>query len=79
MKRISWRELRKICLLLGCVDARMRGDHLIMTRPGLARPIVIKMARELGDDIILSNLRTLGIERKRFEELLDQIRKRKKN
>jgi hypothetical protein len=48
-----------------------------MTRPGLARPIVIKMDRELGEDLIRSNMRTLEIDRHEFERQLDIVRKRR--
>lgn len=53
------------------------GDHLIMTRPGLARPIVIKKDRDLGNDIVQSNKRTLGLTTAQFEELLDRVRGRR--
>ncbi len=46
-----------------------------MTRPGLARPIVIKMDRGIGEDIIRSNMRTLGIDRAEFERLPAIVRK----
>ena len=75
---VSWRELRKICQLLGCTESRQKGDHLVMTRPGLARPVVIKMDDNLGEDIVRSNMRTLNVSRKRFEELLSQVRGQKK-
>jgi len=74
LKHVSWRELRDICLLLGYVEARTKGDHLVMTRPGVARPVVIKMDADLGEDIVQSNKRTMGISSARFDELLDQVR-----
>jgi predicted RNA binding protein YcfA (HicA-like mRNA interferase family) len=77
LKRITWQELRDICRLLGCVESRTKGDHLIMTRPGLARPVVIKMDRDLGEDIIRGNMRTLGIDRNEFERQLAIVRKRR--
>jgi len=55
----------------------MKGDHLIMTRPGMARPVVIKMDRDLGEDIIRSNMKTLSIDRAEFERQLDIVRKRR--
>jgi hypothetical protein len=60
--------------MAGCSESRIRGDHLMMTRPGMARPVVIKMDRDLGDDIIHANRRTLGLTRAEFEALLDQVR-----
>jgi hypothetical protein len=50
-----------------------------MVRPGLPRPIVIKMDNKLGEDIVRSNMRTLGIDRKRFEDLLSQVRGKNKS
>lgn len=72
--RVTWQELERICLLLGCQRARIKGDHLVMTRPGMARPVIIKMDRDLGEDIVRSNMRTLGVEKKQFEALLNQVR-----
>lgn len=72
--RVTWQELEKICLLLGCSPGRIKGDHLIMTRAGMARPVVIKMDRDLGEDIVRTNMQTLGVDRKRFEQLLNQVR-----
>jgi hypothetical protein len=48
-----------------------------MTRPGLARPVVIKMDRDLGEDVVRSNMRTLGIDRIEFERQLDIVRNRR--
>jgi hypothetical protein len=45
-----------------------------MTTPGMARPVIIKMDRDLGEDVIRSNIRTLGLSRRQFEELLAQAR-----
>lgn len=75
--RVSWQELRDICLLEGCHPDRVRGDHLVMTRAGMARPIIIKMDKQLGEDIVRTNMRTLGLDRKRFEILLSQVRREK--
>ncbi len=76
--RVTWQELRAVCLLLGCSESRVRGDHLAMTRPGMARPVIIKMVKDLGEDIIRSNMLTLGVSRKEFETLIARIRRAKK-
>lgn len=78
MRRISWQELRDVCKLAGCVEVRTKGDHLLMTKPGLARPVVIKMDKDLGEDIVRSNLRTLGLSRADFEALLAVARGHKR-
>lgn len=74
MKKVSWQELRDVCRLAGCVEARTKGDHLVMTRVGLARPVIIKMDKDIGEDIVRSNMRTLGLSRKEFERLLAIVR-----
>jgi predicted RNA binding protein YcfA (HicA-like mRNA interferase family) len=74
--RCTWQELEKICLLLGWQRARIKGDHLVMTRAGMARPVVIKMDRDLGEDIVRTNMQTLGIPRRQFEQLLARIRRK---
>lgn len=76
--KVSWQELRDVCLLEGCHPDRTKGDHLVMTRPGMARPVVIKMDKSLGEDIVRTNMHTLGIDRKRFEQLLGQVRRHKR-
>ena len=78
MRRVSWKELRDIFRLAGCVEDRTKGDHLIMTKPGLARPLVIKMDRDLGEDIIRTNMRTIGMDRKEFDRHLNTVRRKRK-
>ncbi len=77
MRRISWQELRDVCKLAGCVESRIKGDHLIMTKPGIARPVIIKMDKDLGEDTIRSNMRTLGMSRQQFEAYLKIVRGQK--
>ena len=77
MRRIRWQELRDIFKLAGFIEARIKGDHLMMTKPGVARPLVIKMDRDLGEDTIRTNMHTAGMDRKEFECLLDVIRRRR--
>jgi predicted RNA binding protein YcfA (HicA-like mRNA interferase family) len=74
VKHISWQELRDVCKLAGCVETRTKGDHLVMTKPGLARPVIIKMDKDLGEDLIRSNMRTLNLSRKEFEQLPRVVR-----
>lgn len=78
MKRLKWQELRDICILAGYSNPVIRGDHLKMTRPGSARPVVIKMDSNLGEDIVQSNKRTMGLTTAEFHDLLDQVRGKKK-
>jgi predicted RNA binding protein YcfA (HicA-like mRNA interferase family) len=53
--------------------ARQKGDHLSFVKEGIARPIVIPKWSEVPVFIIKNNLRTAGISRERFFELLGNI------
>ena len=76
MRPVDWKELVSLCEAEGCELDRERGDHYIMTKPGLARPVVIPKKRDLREDISLSIGRTLGLNRKQLEQKL--IRKPKR-
>jgi len=65
----------KIFELEGFTIKRQKGDHLILTKPGVKRPVVIKKSsREVPVTHILTNLRTAEISRERYFELLDRVR-----
>ena len=49
-----------------------------MSHPDRPRPVVVKMDSDLGEDIVQSNKRTMGLTTQEFEDLLDQVRGRKK-
>lgn len=59
--------------MTGCLLKRTKGDHLIYTRPGLKRPIVITADREVPVFIIRSNLRTLGISSDEYLAIIKQL------
>jgi hypothetical protein len=46
-----------------------------MTKPGLARPVVIPKKKDLSEDIVLSVGRTLGLTRKEIEQRLNPKKK----
>jgi len=70
VRAVKWRELVKACEGEGCQFDRQRGDHYIMTKPGLSRPVVIPRKRDLKEDIVLSIAKTLGLTRKQILERL---------
>jgi hypothetical protein len=78
LRRLTWQELRDVCELAGYGNPRTKGDHMTMSRDGSSRPVVIKMVRDLGDDIVQSNKRTMGLTTDQFEDLLSQVRGQKK-
>jgi predicted RNA binding protein YcfA (HicA-like mRNA interferase family) len=78
VRPVDWKELVKLCEGEQCVRDREKGDHYIMTKPGLSRPVVIPKKKDLAEDIVLSVGRTLGLSRKAIEERLNPKRKQKK-
>ena len=73
MSRITptdWRTLVRVFEAAGFSTDRIAGSHVIMSKPGVARPVVIPKYAEVGRDIIQSNMRTAGISRDRYFQLL---------
>ena len=70
---IPYQRVVKVFEREGFTVQRQRGDHLILTKPGVKRPVVIKTSpKEVPVTHILTNLRTAGISRERYFELLGQ-------
>lgn len=55
----------------GFVFDRQAGDHRIYTKQGVKRPLVIPMYRAVPVFIIKNLLRTAGMSRERYFELLE--------
>ncbi len=71
---IHYRRLVKVFELDGFTVMRQKGDHLILTKPGVSRPVVIKTSpRNVPVTHIMTNLRTAGISRDRYFELLQRV------
>ena len=67
---VSWRKLRCVFEHDGFVFKPGKGDHWKGEKPGVARPLIIPAYDEVGLDIISSCMRTAGMSRERFFELL---------
>ena len=67
---ISWRQLRCVFESDGFVFKKGKGSHWTGEKRGVARPVVIPEYDEIGLDIIRSNMRTAGMGRQRYLELL---------
>jgi len=48
------------------VTERQSGDHIVMIRPDLLRPVIVPKKRNIHESIIHSNLRTIGRTKKEF-------------
>lgn len=69
---IHWRKLLKVFQLDGCVLVGQTGDHLELKKEGAKRRIVIPKYKDIPVFIIENNLKTAGITRKRYLELLSK-------
>ena len=72
---IQYKTLIKIFELDGFAVKRQRGDHIIMTKAGIRRPLVIKNSPRLVPVThIRTNMTTAGMSRERYFELLEKAR-----
>ncbi|MCU1339237.1 MAG: type toxin-antitoxin system HicA family toxin, partial [Bryobacterales bacterium] len=49
---------------------RQEGDHMIFSKPGVIRPVVIPKYSSVPVFVIKNNLRSAGMSRDRYLELL---------
>jgi predicted RNA binding protein YcfA (HicA-like mRNA interferase family) len=70
LRPIDYRTLAEVFEQDGFTFNRQRGDHLIYTKTGTIRPLVIPMYKEIPVFIIKNLLRTAGMTRERYFELL---------
>ena len=69
---VSYRRLAEVFEAEGFVCVRIEGDHMIFTKAGIPRPVVIPRYSSVPVFIIKNNLKTGGISRDRYFELLGQ-------
>ena len=79
MRPLKWTELRDVCESEGWVFDRQKGDHYIMTKPGMARPVVIPKKKGLKEDVALSVARTIGLTKAQLLERLNDPKGKKTN
>ena len=71
---VHFQVLIRVFELEGFVVKRKKGDHIIMTRPGVKRPLVIKSSPiQVPKTHIRTNLLTAGISRQRYFYLLEKV------
>ena len=74
-QRCYYKILIKIFELDGFVVKRKKGDHIIMTKPGAKRPLVIKTSPGLVPVThIRTNMTTAGMTRECFFQFLEKVR-----
>jgi predicted RNA binding protein YcfA (HicA-like mRNA interferase family) len=69
---VSYKQLVKVFEAEGFRCVRIEGDHMVFTKTGVLRPVVIPKYSTVPVFIIKNNLRTAGISRDRYLELLGQ-------
>lgn len=69
---LHYKTLVKVFKQAGWVYARQQGDHLIFTKKGFIRPVVIPMYKTIPVFIIKNNLRTAKIARDEFLNLIKE-------
>jgi predicted RNA binding protein YcfA (HicA-like mRNA interferase family) len=72
---IPYKLLIKIFEAEGFSIVRRKGDHIIMTKPGVKRPVVIKSSpKRVPVTHIRTNMKTAGMSRERYFQLLEKVR-----
>jgi len=72
---VHYETLIKIFELDGFAVKRKKGDHIIMTKPGVKRPVVIKISPRLVPVThIRTNMTTSAMARERYFELLERVK-----
>ncbi len=74
MTPVHWRTLERVFLAAGFRFVRQQGSHRSYVKPGIARPVVIPTYDENPVSIIRNNLKTAGISRDEYFNLLEQLR-----
>lgn len=69
---IHYKTLIKVFEADGFIVQRTKGDHIILTKPGIKQPLVIKSSPHLVPVThIRTNLTAAGMSRERFFDLLE--------
>lgn len=67
---LPWEKIVCVFEKLDYRKAGQKGSHIKMEKPGVARPLIIPRYEEVGKDIIMNLIRTAGISREAFLDLL---------
>lgn len=70
---ISYKKLIKVFELDGAIFIGQEGDHISLKKEGARRRLVVPIRRDVPVFIIKNNIKTAGMERKRYFELLKKV------
>lgn len=69
----SWKTLEAVFLRDGFVFVRQASSHKVYEKNGVLRPVIIPQYEEIDVDIIRGLLRTAGMSRNRYFDILKQL------
>jgi predicted RNA binding protein YcfA (HicA-like mRNA interferase family) len=69
---VSYKTLVRVFEADGFRCVRQEGDHMVFTKPGCIRPVVIPKYSSVPVFIIKNNLRTGNMPRERYFKLLNE-------
>ncbi|HEX3627991.1 MAG TPA: type II toxin-antitoxin system HicA family toxin [Verrucomicrobiae bacterium] len=70
---VDWKTLERVFLAAGFQFARQVGSHRSYVKQGVARPVVIPAYSDVPVFIIRNNLKTAGISRDEYFDLLQRF------
>jgi predicted RNA binding protein YcfA (HicA-like mRNA interferase family) len=71
---IHYQDLVKVFERAGFTIRGKKGDHIVMTKPGVKRPVVIKTSPRLVPIThIRTNMTTAGLTREEYFRLLKEV------
>ena len=70
---VDCKTLVRVFELHGCKYKRKKGSHHILICPGAKRAVVIPEYDEIDVAIIKNNMRTAGMTREEYFDLLNQV------
>jgi len=70
---IHYQKLLRVFQKLGFVLQREKGDHLVLTKKGISRPVIIPKYSGIPVFIIKNNLRTAKVSREDYLAILKKI------
>jgi predicted RNA binding protein YcfA (HicA-like mRNA interferase family) len=70
---VDYRTLLRVFQMFGCQYKRKEGSHHVLTFQGAKRAVVIPEYDEIDVEIIKNNMRTVGMTREQYFELLSRI------
>ena len=73
LKPVSSNKFEKFLLKAGCNFSRQKGSHRIYRKDGLKRPIIVPQTKHLTINVILSNLRTLKMDREEYLKIISRV------